>query len=1388
VKRFNFGWLVLTLLLVAVVAGLFFGYQWWVNRPEYLYQTADEYYNKGKEAAAADDKEQAKANFESADKLLRTLLKNMAEMARKPEKDKEKKKIFERNYAKALVLHTNVLIPLATLSDPEDRDKLNGEAFNDISQAAQKDPTHAAAQWFLLNEFMSKREFRAALPYASNLIGIKEGDNSDGDWPNYALHQVSANWIMAWNALNTDTPPRVDQALMYLNESKKFDAADLRKNPPADKSVTAKPRWRAVALEVQALVLAAKEPQRQPPAQPQEAIDAGLARAAAEAQLPKLDRNKDQQPRTLTVPWLAIIPSPTDLPGLMSFLGQAIDNARNPRDLLQRSQVAVQVCNRLVGAEGVLPVAYQEVEKFLAQLAIHKKLVQASADQRSADALPPEKWRELRAQIDAVTQLVLKNYTAGNPAHYVSLAENALRRAQKPEDFDQALDIIAKGLKKVKEIRDQLKDPTPAQTKELLAVELELHLRAARAYLVRQDAAKAEAHLAEVRKHPELDKYVGETYYLEGMIARAAGRLEQAIGFLTRARRLSGHHRDLIQPHGALAYAYLGLGRYGEALAHLQEVEKRYRQFNQLSLEEQIVVQQMVPNDHRLSLDIMRCYLALNDEANALKYRDRLKDLPQAQTAAIWLVNYYLEQARKKDPGSDDQRALWTKAQKEIAAARRADNEDPRLVWAECSVILAEPGKKRADQVALCEKLIDSYRQKYASNVEAGLVWVTWLRNRGKIPDALKALKALEAAFPEKDSPKENRRLKMQRAQLAMASGQSAGTADLLKSLGGDKAGVDVQLLEAFLAAVEGKDELAQKQLKKLLDQYPQNALLNYYNGWAAQRRGQWKEAIKFYAASLQFAAFTGLSEIRLVQCINSLSNQESPAVAGQEAFKVLQNNPNDPALLWALAQTAIQLDDIYGKLDLSAPYDQGAHALEGILERLALYLASRKGSEVQGPYLAAQAWLAAGRPDYARRAVATALQMDPKHVPSRVLAVQLAQQDQDWAGSLKHLDVLEKMQVDPVYVLQARATALLNQDKLADAREVYEKLKKDHEIEFAGYRGLALMLETAKDYAGALAQVDKWRDRVDGKPLNHDNDTQMRIRLLARMGKLDQAQKIADDYIKAQVRQLEATQKEQLEKFQGSAEQKKQLQEQSADAVAFRKIGLLLVVADALSAANALDAAEKRIQEALAVAEQRPERGRAAALRGPQLVLGSLYLNRSRSAKGPDKDAYAAKAIAVYNQIRENFPKDTIACNNLVWILNGQKADKSKILPIAELLRKGVHSNKRIGGERLNYNILDTLGVVYRDCGEYKEMLELFKEAVFDRDGKSPGRYYDNPRVLLHLGRAYARSNQTSEADQVLGRARNLATAKAEKASSQAAKAEWEKVAAEARQAIKNP
>src|SRR5262249_3664282 len=133
------------------------------------------------------------------------------------------------------------------------------------------------------------------------------------------------------------------------------------------------------------------------------------------------------------------------------------------------------------------------------------------------------------------------------------------------------------------------------------------------------------------------------------------------------------------------------------------------------------------------------------------------------------------------------------------------------------------------------------------------------------------------------------------------------------------------------------------------------------------------------------------------------------------------------------------------------------------------------------------------------------------------------------------------------------------------------------------------------------------------------------------------------------------------------------------------------------------------------------------------------------------------------------------LAGNNLAWLLSQERGAQAEALAVLHQVCQGRYSHRPLSGDRPPLDLLDTMGVVLRSARRNEDAVKLFREAA--------RRYKEEPRVFLHLARAYAGLQQYQAASENLDRAARLATAQMASTPDQRRKAELSTVLQAVRQ-----
>lgn len=1344
----NFRWLFATCLVALLGLGGAYGYWWHINRPEYLLASAQAYYSEGERLRDANPPG-SKMAFEHAEKQLQTLLSE----------DKDPTNVT------ALALRGKVLKQLASLHAkeeaagtvlPPDRSSRNlaWAARNSIDKVCLLDPFHAEAPRELMMEQLYRGNIAGASPYAHRLVQIGKHQSTSGPWPTYVEDQVTAHYVIAWNALH-NTAPRPEQALEHLRSIQALQQAESTSHDHAQ------PRWRLAALEAQALAIQAQQyreatlalrPDKKDPATPLQQLQARfpswLARVREELKEP-LPGEMPRTPQTIAA--MAVRASPTDTPALLDLLILAVAHAAELQQLLERAELTVQVCEKLLSGPTTPELVLREVASHLAQMP--DAVTQRAQYLVRVEKLPnPElaklpAWVKLRERINRVAELALDKGTDADPVDYLHLA----RSAQHDGRHDSVVRYVAKGLDALARQQKLLTPKSDESVRQRLQrTEAGLHAVAAWSHLLRQEPAEADKHLEALRQSADR-AVLGQYQLIEGLRALDEGRLAQAVKLLEAARQISPVG-DRLYPYLGLAHAYLGLGQPERALVQLEKVGQFYAKYEQLSDDERAFAERLLPGPAALQLELCRCHLALGNVREALALKEQMQGQVEALTAAALLVDWYSRRgaALRTEDAAASQLAFEA-ARAELAAARKSAPDNVRLLLSEAELLRRQGDQDQA------EALVRQFAQR-SQTLQAGLLAARWLHHHGKAKEADQLLDRLLEQMPM-----HRHQIQLERAGLLAARGESQELSKLLTALEGDSpADVRVDVLGAFYAMEIARDSAkAEQKLQRLLSRSEQGGLVHFWQGRMAQNRQDYRQAAHSFAKALEYTSYRGLAQRGLLAGLLALAGQESPREANTLAATLLRTHTDEPVLLLAYAETALQLDNIHGE-----------SGMEGALKALEAALRERGKNPADGAYLLARGWHGAGRPDLARRELERALRADPKHVPSLSLAVQLSLTSADWEGLLAAAQALQACDPRAAQPRTWQAVALTNRGQLAAARRIYEELTRDLPDHPAGYLGLAEVEEKSGNVVAALDVLGRYRHR---KP-EEVNGLVAQIRILARSGRRLEAERTADAGVSNILKGLQETLQAEARTW-SSDRSNEDVEKQVAarkNARANQEVALILAVAGAYQAAEALDLAETWTRRALALAAKLSDADRPAALSRAELFLADLAVQRSEKATSPEaRKAAVDQAIDLYAAVWQRQPGHPVAGNNLAWLLNQERKEPEKALAIMQQVRTGRYSKKLVSGDRLPLDLLDTFGAIYHSAKQYEEGIALFKEAV--------KRYADEPRVFLHLGRLYGGLQQRRLALDYLNKATRLATEKAERTTDPQRKAVLLALAAEA-------
>jgi predicted Zn-dependent protease len=1369
--------LILSFVIVLLIAGGVFGWRYYQDRPETLYKSAQEYYKEAEKQNETKDPK-AQATYEKA----RTQID--AFLTRIPPQDPRA--------SQAYLLKYNILKPLASLTDAKGDVEskklglyLNEQAFLAGDKAAGLDNNNLEAQAVVLDHHFRLNDFKGAYPYARTLTeNLSNLDPKLAERESFQNYIVGAYYVLALRELETDHP---DQALDYLAEGQKWE--EKRRQ-------TSGPRWRAAYLEVLALQkkldMAKKqggsarvggganprEVAKKTEQQLNDQMQKYVARASDEMKktIPPAE-GKSEMPQIATL-------SKTNIDGLIDLLLMSLKTADNAEMVQDRAELLLDVCQKLAGTSGAAPWIYQA--------AVHGSGVLASVNAQinPEKRIKPEELGKLQERVVAINDSVMKNGGVINPGAYLEMS----RTAERENNYPRALKIALDGLKACGDL-----PPSDRQV-------LELHAQAAWLLLLDHKVKEADEHLAVIAAQ---QKYAPHVAYLQGLGAVLDGRLEDGVSKLKEAQK-APQFKDQLPLLLGLAHAYMGMGQSENAVPVLEQLRKKLKDKGKQNKEEEFWANTWLPDQQRATSNLMKAELDLalrsTDPAQIRVHFEKaaecfkeLKDSFLAEDAIASLVNYQLTRLRIAEASQANPlvvEGLRKDIDQLLGSVPAASKDDPRILWIQVkadlsqhvqdpatiagslltplgapndmAVRLGELGRLRAGfnwQFVKAEQRILDASKKQKDSMAIQLAWVRWLLGMGRNEEAIANLSELQNKAKD---DKERRRLLAFRAQLLLQSGKAGEADKIIKELQGGS-GEDINALQLYIDEVLAGGDVAraQEEMKKAAAKYDQSGMYHFQRGKIDMLNGDYAQAIHSFERSLEFTQFKAGSEAGLYQSILGLMSgpagkpeKANPEAAFNEVKALRKRHQDDPAILLAYAQVARLMDEVYGET-----------GMEGALNKLIDVIKEKQPNNAPaGPLQAAREWLAAGRPDRAREM----LKAYPGHIPTLVMATQLAVADEDWVAVADDLKRLKELAPNAVELPLWQGALEEARGDSKEAKKTYEQFIKDHPKLDVGYLAMVRVDEHAGKYDSALEWIGKLRKELP----DDTNAAVAHVRILAREGKTDEADKTADAFIQSQMKRLRERMDE--EEHKRPTTDKDELDRRAkarAESLNAAELVLTNQLANAFEQAKAYPQAEKWLTDRLMpLVKKMPESKQKDSMLALNLALGSVYMEQGRQLpeNAPQRRELMAKAIQLYDEVWQAMPGSLVAGNNLAWLLVKEKREAPRALALVEEVRKGKYSQKPVSAERLPIEFLDTVGVVMRFNGQNQDSLNLFKEAQ--------QRYARDPRVTIHLAQSQKALGMRLDAFNTFKQAIDQADERMKSTPNPDRKQDWQKVIDEAK------
>jgi predicted Zn-dependent protease len=464
---------------------------------------------------------------------------------------------------------------------------------------------------------------------------------------------------------------------------------------------------------------------------------------------------------------------------------------------------------------------------------------------------------------------------------------------------------------------------------------------------------------------------------------------------------------------------------------------------------------------------------------------------------------------------------------------------------------------------------------------------------------------------------------------------------------------------------------------------------------------------------------------------------------------------PDDSWVLFASADLARRLDRI--------ATDDGFAAA---VTRLKEIVRGANAHPVQSAYLAACLWNDMGRPDIARAELRTALKCDATHRAALELAGRLALENEDWEDALSFAAEREKLQPDALLSRVMQAQALAGLGKPTEARSIYADLIREFPKLPHGYRGMAELYESAKDYRAAYDQVMHWHAVAP----DDQDAVRASIRLLVLAGQPELARQTAIRLWEERA----STHKQQISTEDNSSES-----HQVKDVALLQsrmthyEFPLMCAIARGFNDAGDLIDAAEWAQKLLKAADKAQPKTGSPAVFDAHLLLGEVC--RAEAQRSERRKELIGHALEHLQKACQLSPGNAQAGVPLALLLCQERNELDAACRIIDEMRLGRTSRTLVGGERLDLGLLNAIAIVYHAANKDEDAAKLLVEAR--------KRYDQEPLITLHLGRSYAALKKTGEARTCFGQAILQAEEHAAKAFDPNRKLAYQRLVEEARE-----
>ncbi len=731
----------------------------------------------------------------------------------------------------------------------------------------------------------------------------------------------------------------------------------------------------------------------------------------------------------------------TDLASMTQMLMTGIERAPDAKTGMMRGDLVFDTLEKFPATEENKAIYADVAEKSSQVLAILRAKFAPSADSSAV--------KEVRDDLQQRAEKIRAQALTLGIARPIVFQQAALA-AFNSADHEKCAAVLKEGLEAAAK--------TPPANK---ADVLELHLLAARNYVVMRKHADAQPHLKALLAD---EKYAGWGELLSGGIAASEGRHEKAYHhFLTAQKQLG----SMVFVNMGMANACLSLGKWNEALPHLAALHKT---FDTADVELKAWATQNNISDANVHFGEFRAYLALNDFENAQEHLSALAGTPFAKRGAAMAIMYLWANGKQAD------------ALARLREARKLNPDDLTLLQIEAG-FLQQAGKG----AEAGEKIIEAAAAQ-PGNLQRQLLLVRWQIQQKKTEEALTLLDKLETQFPKESAPS------VLKAQLLMATGETEKAVKVAEKL---KENPETAAAANFLLAAadmqQKKPAEAAAELAEAAEKMPNHGLINLLQGEVAASQGDYAGAIDQIGGTLDVTPLKAQARGMLLKSLLLLAAEKGPEEAEKKLAPLLKQNPDDAFLNIAMADFKFK----QGQFDVAM--------------KLLDHAERNSAGQADVPYIKASIWLQRGRIDTALSECERAISIKPAHAPSRMMAADLSLRQGKYKEAYEHAAVVLNAAPKYVPMVMTQATALVGMRSQAAALELLQKAIEKQPLVAGYYDALMRIQVDANQKDDALVSIRTGRSKMpDSEALALDE-----VMLLCELNKYDDAKAVAAAFTK---------------------------------------------------------------------------------------------------------------------------------------------------------------------------------------------------------------------------------------------------------------------------------